>query len=288
MISVGDNKAFSVPENHWLLLLLGEMGTGKSQMASLVSAELARLLSYPVVVLCEKESTIKRWYAKNVPNHEWWQRISVKRVKEQLRNAVLVIEDAPLFLDYPKTRRAVRKLLSAYARENRIFTIITSQSPLGLKGVKSFMPLTVELTVNNGRYLYKIREWKKTTGWHDWTANSDAGVEAVKPVLNVIQKGVTETKALGRRGRSVEKESLRQKCIALFEAGLKPSEAAKQLGYHYGSSGYEVVQVYWAKWKVNKRNKNYINYARCGDQEERAFLLWGRQSGCGVCQCNAS
>ncbi|MGB9914653.1 MAG: hypothetical protein ACPLOC_03785 [Candidatus Bathyarchaeales archaeon] len=251
-------KITGIPENHWLLLFLGEQGVGKSQLASLTVKQLAENEGLPVVVVCDvnKEKTIQQWWSRNVPEHVWWKGITFGQVR-RLRNSVLVLEDLPLIMRSKARRLAVESLLSALARENRIFTVVTTQYPHGrlLAGI----PLKVELQVRGDRHFYRVREWKNSTAWFDWTANSYAKEEDAKPILDTVYHGV-KGKELGRKGK-VNPESKRQKAFRLFEIGKTNREIAETLNI-----SHELTRYYRHLW--NEQRKLLTNTLTLSGDEE--------------------
>ena len=261
----------SIPENHWTLLFLGEQGVGKSQLASLTVKKLSLLEGFPVIVVCDamKESTIKQWWEKNVPEHVWWKGLTFAQLKK-LRNCILVLEDAPLILRSKPRAIAVKSLLTALSRENRILTVVTSQYGLG-RELKTAIPIRVEMQVVGGRYMFRVCEWRNASAWFDWTANSPAPEESAEPVLQAVHHGVGGEN-LGRAGRKVKSESKRQKAFAMFDRGCSNKEVEEALGL-----SEESVCVYRHQWKKRRRAAsvtNYINILRLG----------GGGGGNGVCK----
>jgi len=237
-----------IPENHWTLLFLGEQGVGKSQLASLTVKKLSLLEGFPVVVVCDsmKESTVKQWWEKNVPEHVWWRGLTFAQLK-RLRNCILVLEDAPLILRSKSRAIAVKSLLTAISRENRILTVVTSQYGLG-RELKTAVPVRVEMQVAGGRYMFRVCEWRNASAWFDWTANSPANVESAEPVVEAVYHGVNGGN-LGRAGRKVKCESKRQKAFMMFDRGCSNREVKETLGL-----SYELVKVYRYEWNERKRS----------------------------------
>jgi len=258
----------SIPENHWTLLFLGEQGVGKSQLASLTVKKLSLLEGFPVIVVCDamKESTIKQWWEKNVPESVWWKGLTFAQLKK-LRNCILVLEDAPLILRSKPRAIAVKSLLTALSRENRIFTVVTSQYGLG-RELKTAIPIRVEMQVVGGRYMFRVCEWRNASAWFDWTANSPAPEESAEPVLQAVYHGVGGEN-LGRAGRKVKSESKRQKAFAMFDRGCSNKEVKETLGLTSA-----LVRFYRYEW--NERKK------RSGTQYTDVLTLGG--GGNGVCK----
>jgi len=237
----------SIPENHWTLLFLGEQGVGKSQLASLTVKKLSLLEGFPVIVVCDamKQSTIKQWWEKNVPEHVWWKGLTFAQLKK-LRNCILVLEDAPLILRSKPRAIAVKSLLTALSRENRILTVVTSQYGLG-RELKTAIPIRVEMQVVGGRYMFRVCEWRNASAWFDWTANSPAPEESAEPVLQAVYHGVGGEN-LGRAGRKVKSESKRQKAFAMFDEGKTNKEVKETLGLTSA-----LVRTYRYEWTERKR-----------------------------------
>ncbi|MEM3828569.1 MAG: hypothetical protein QXP36_05095 [Conexivisphaerales archaeon] len=241
------NKSVTIPENHYTLLFLGEQGVGKSQLASLTVKQIAENEGFPVVVVCDamKEKTIDRWWKKNVPEHSWWKGLTFGQIKK-LSRCVLVLEDLPLLLRSKARAMVVKSILTALSRENRIFTVVTSQYALS-KELKTTIPLKVECQVVDGRYLYRANEWKNHGEWIDWTANPEAKPEAAKPIVDAVYHGV-KGKTVGRVGGKINENSLRQKAFQMFNQGRSNKEVRDALG-----CSSELIRHYRYVWNEQRK-----------------------------------
>ena len=200
-----------------------------------------------VIVVCmkSKDGSTLPWYEQNCPNFKHYKGLTYGMFK-RMRFSIAVIEDAPLIMRTSRRQKVIESLVSALSRENRIFTIITTQYPKQLPTA-----LTIECDVRMGDYFYRALEGRNATKWHKWTNVSSDFSNHFSPIVEAIYKGV-KGKELGRVGRKTSKESFRQKCFAKFKQGLTGAQVACELGLESGTKKYSAIQVYYLQWKKRK------------------------------------
>lgn len=111
----------------------------------------------------------------------------------------------------------------------------------------------------NGRagdsFKYVICSGRYSTAEIDWTANSDATPEAAQPILEALQKGISDVKAK-RVGRTIKAESKRQQAWRLFKAGKTNKEVSEILGIKPS-----VVRLYRHQLKEEEEWQKCRHYA---------------------------
>ena len=239
--SVMQNLSISFDPSRLTVSVRGVMGVGKSTFTAIALRELLEIERRPVYVWIRQfklEDTLPIYENQlGAGNFFVKTKTLLPCHLERLRNSIVVIEDAPSWLS-SRSKDAMECLVSSYARANNTLAIIVSQKPQALP-----TSLTFELDKVNGRFFYRAVEGRRATCWIDWTNTEHLDVD--KFVLEGV-KG----KEVGRVGKPVKKDSLRQKVFSMFEAGKTASEVCRELGFKFGTLKYRNVMRYYADWKA--------------------------------------
>ena len=256
----GQNLSFSFDPSRLTVSVRGVMGVGKSTFTAIALHELVAIEHRPVYVWIRqfKMDDTLPIYEKQLGagNFVVKTKTLLPCNLERLRNSIVVIEDAPSWLS-SRSKDAMESLVSSYARANNTLAIIVSQKPQALP-----TSLTFELDKVNGRFYYRAVEGRRASSWIDWTNAEHLDVD--KFVLEGV-KG----KEVGRVGKPVKKDSLRQKVFSMFEVGKTASEVCRELGFEFGTLEYRNVMRYYADWKATTQYQS-INCLVGGGGDEGA------------------
>lgn len=233
-----------IPETRWNISLRGIQGVGKTLMASMLAEEIKRREGYPIIVIQAsrlKDKTTFPFYDENCHSYKRYKGITYPLIK-RMRGSILVVEDAPYFMRTTYREQILKALVTVLSRANRIFTIITSQKPKALPTA-----MRVELDVKNNRYLYRVVEGRNATKWIDWSCDSSVPIEKLNSVFEGIYEGV-EGRELGRTGKPVDKDSMRQRVFAMLDEGKPIGEIVDMF-----PDRAETIYVYHFYWKKKQR-----------------------------------
>jgi len=253
-----NQRAPKIPQHHFTLALRGVMGTGKSHLASLIANDISTRKGLPIVVVCMEdkvESTLP-WYRENCEKFEHWKGLTYGMVKK-LTNAILILEDAPLLMRSESRAKVVMSIVTALARQNGVFTIITSQQPRRLPTALTIEMSVRENTVRQDCYYFRCTEGTNATDWVEWTGND--AKKSINGIVDIIHHGVKgDSKAT--IGRPQNKDSFRQKIFEALAKGRSIGSIVRKfpnrriMAYQYA---YQ-----WRELRKSTTNNNIINRGR--------------------------
>lgn len=244
MVSLQEYKNvidIGIPETHYTFATRGDMGTGKSKFDSLLANQISQREDLPVYLYIHpsKLETTLPFYEKNCPSFQLRKTLLYSHFKE-MRRSIVVIEDEPLYSRTEYRYQVLKSLVTALARQNRIFTVLSSQDMQRLP-----TRLKAELDVRDHHHLYRMIEGRNSSPWMDWTENSTPDISKA---IEAVYQGVAG-RELGNLGRPVRIGSSRQTCFEFFDKGLTAREVVTKLESEPSSVEYNRVYTYWAKWK---------------------------------------
>jgi hypothetical protein len=242
-----------IPEHRRVLTIHGEMGCGKTRMAAIIAGELSRREGLPVLLyyMKGKEETTLPFYDKFCSGYTARTGIGYNTLtSHSLSNSIVCIEDAPTFIQSKTRRNCVVRLVTCYARQDNIPTIMTTQKSIG---IPTGLKMEMDRMGKDCEFRYRLSESRRTLGWKDCT-----NISAVEDITKAFYDGISGRGEAGHVGRKIREDSFQHQCFLMFDQGLPPKQICETQHFASGSSEYQKVHVYYGRWKlrVNQLLKN--------------------------------
>ncbi len=134
------------------------------------------------------------------------------------------------------------RLVTCYARQDNIPTIMTTQKSIG---IPTGLKMEMDRIGKDCEFRYRLSESRRTLGWKSCT-----NISSAEEIVNAFYDGISGRGEAGHVGRKIREDSFQNQCFSLFSEGLTPKHICEIQHLESGSREYQKVYIYHGRWKL--------------------------------------